>query len=168
MQMGSMKERIGAVSLTSADVLPSLCQTMPRLAPLAWLSVRTCHHAAGKRAFSLASELLLTIRETCLIHVLPGFVPLIIWKNSKIDFIIANWHQNHLSGNISVYFPLSSSGFQKFNLQVDLINYFYKLLNESIPKAKDKCFWKSCYSQAGFYKMLKNSLWLWFITLMLL
>lgn len=52
-----------------------------------------CHQAAGKSAVRLAPE-------TCLIHALP----VITWKDSEMDFIVIKWHQNHLSGNIHVYF----------------------------------------------------------------
>lgn len=62
-------------------------------------------------------------------------------------------------------FPLSSSSFQKFDLQVDLISYFYKFLQMSqYLKQKDKCLRKSCsIHRLVFTRMLKNILWLWFI-----
>lgn len=66
-------------------------------------------------------------------------------------------------------FPLSSSSFQKFDLQVDLISYFYKLLNESVPKAKRQVPSKELlHSQAGFYKDVKKHFVAMIHTLMLL
>lgn len=98
-------------------------------------------------------------------------MPLITWKDNEVNLItlVVNCHQNHLSGNISVYFSLSSTSCQKFNLQVDLINYFYKLLNESVPKAKRQVPLKELlHSWAGFYKDVKKYFVAMIHTLMLL
>lgn len=66
-------------------------------------------------------------------------------------------------------FPLASSSFQKCNLQVDLISYFYKLLNESVPKAKRQVASKELlHSQSGFYKDVKTHFVAMIHTLMLL